>query len=271
MNLAIAGIGSVIRVFKACKLDAGVVSGIYCNILTETGQNLWVILSGARLATAANSSLVEYDSYSRAYANYQKARTLCRDGILTEHFTVFKGSESQCLSILLGTPSSRPHASRYLTTLSETQMQEEVENLRREEIKTRETDDWRPDEKAELEHAIEEDRKDGSGIVYLLRSEDDQYGGLVKIGMTRRTLEKRIRELAEQPAGLFSRCNVLFHIEVPNPQTIEKGLHYLFATYRKPIQFQGVWAEEWFDIDWQQAKRVMLILDELKSAVEPST
>lgn len=262
MGTSIAGVGTVSRVLKACRLDAGVITGTYCKVVTDTCETQWVILAGARLATVPNDSLSTSENYARAYENYQTALELCDSGHLRSHFTVPKGSESQCLTILQGTPSSRKHASRYLTTLADDQLVDVLGQLQLEGGGSGETDDWTPEEKAEYAHHVEEDRLDGSGIVYLLESDDKQYGDLVKIGMTRRSIQKRIAELSEEPAGLFSRCRGLFHIEVPNPQTIEKGLHYIFATSRKPISFSDGVAEEWFEMDWRRAKRVMEILTE---------
>ena len=262
MNTYIDKIGKVIRILKACRLNNGMITGTYCQVLTDTYKTHWVIMSGAQLETAPNDSLSENENYTLAYKNYQKALELCDSGCLRCHYFVPKGSESQCLTILLGTPSSQKHASRYLTTLTGDQLERVLLQFQSQDNVRNEKDDWTSEERAQYKRYLEEDRLNGSGIVYLLESKDKQYGGLVKIGMTRRDIQTRIAELAEEPAGLFSECRKLFHIKVSNPQTVEKGLHYLFATSRKPITFSNSIAEEWFEMDWQRAKRVMEIITE---------
>jgi predicted HNH restriction endonuclease len=113
-------------VLEAHELNAGRSKGIFCKILTEASEAKWVVLSGARLSTTPSSSLSNSDNYARAYANYQAALKLTKSGALKENYVLpQEGSESQCLTIIQGTPSSRRHAKRHLRTLSD----EEIDTL----------------------------------------------------------------------------------------------------------------------------------------------
>lgn len=106
-------------VLEAHELKTGYTRGIFCKVLTDTFEVKWVILSGARLSNTASGSLSNSYNYARAYANYQDALKLTQSGVLQEHYILpKKGSESQCLTIIQGTPSSMAHAKRHLRTLS---------------------------------------------------------------------------------------------------------------------------------------------------------
>lgn len=96
------------------KLDNGRVKAyFYCS------NNRWFILSGSSINQFPTESFSTKYNYALSRKNYKLAIEKCSpEGVLLEDFEIYNGSESQCYSIILGTPSSRRHAEQYLHDLS---------------------------------------------------------------------------------------------------------------------------------------------------------
>lgn len=103
------------------KLDNGKVKAyFYCH------NKRWFILSGSSINKHPTDSFSTKENYELSRENHKLVIEKCNeDGFLLEDFEIRKGSESQCYSIILGTPSSKKHAERHLFDLTS----EEFERL----------------------------------------------------------------------------------------------------------------------------------------------
>ena len=88
------------------------------------------------------------------------------------------------------------------------------------------------------------------GFVYLATNESME--GLVKIGMTSKSVEERLKEISGTGVPTPYVCQ--FSCEVDNPREVESRLHNLFKYCRIDSR------KEFFIIDWQAAMVVLLLL-----------
>jgi hypothetical protein len=88
----------------------------------------------------------------------------------------------------------------------------------------------------------------GKGILYILTN--PVMPGLVKIGFTTETIEKRIRDLS-RPSGIPVRFDCYFAAEVSSEQEKELRLHELFKPDRVNLK------REFFRVD---PERVVLAI-----------
>lgn len=98
------------------KLDDGNLTAYFCSI---DDNKRWFILEGSSINQDPSTSLLNRENYNRAREGYRLAQSKCKDGRLLQDFEIPKGSESQCYTIILGTPSSKKHADRHLCILSD--------------------------------------------------------------------------------------------------------------------------------------------------------
>lgn len=89
------------------------------------------------------------------------------------------------------------------------------------------------------------------GIVYLLKNET--YNGLVKIGITSKTIEERMGELYKTGVPTPFTCH--YAIELDNYDKVEKALHFAFQKYR-PNE-----SREFFDIEPEQVVAILKLLE----------
>ena len=93
------------------------------------------------------------------------------------------------------------------------------------------------------------------GSVYLLA--DWEKEGAFKIGVTRGSIEKRIKKLQTGNSG---EIYVITHFECPHPFLLEKMLHTKFAG--KKIM------NEWFALDIEDIRNFTSICEELQKSID---
>jgi hypothetical protein len=96
--------------------------------------------------------------------------------------------------------------------------------------------------------------KNNNGFVYLLLETDENGNEKYKIGVTKRNIEKRIRELQ---TGNSNKISVINHYESKNYKKVEKWLHGRYLSKKTLAQ------NEWFNLT---SEDVLGFLDECKKA-----
>ncbi|NOQ50483.1 MAG: hypothetical protein GQ557_02300 [Mycoplasmataceae bacterium] len=116
---------NIIESVTVKKLENGNLKAYFFSIYDFlSGKARWFILEGSGINQYPTTSLLENENYNRARKGYKLAQSKCKDGRLLQDFEIPNGSESQCYTIILGTPSSKKHANRHLYELSSNEKDE---------------------------------------------------------------------------------------------------------------------------------------------------